>query len=366
MQRHGGNIWLAEQTYGIHKENILDFSANINPLGPSPRALEAVQKSLVNIKHYPEPQAESLRREIARLTSLPEEMIILGNGAAELIYALGKVIKPRRVLVPVPTFSEYAGGFADAELVQVVLHRENNFTIEPKALAGILQPGDLMILCNPNNPTGQLVERCKLHSLLKRAREVGAWFMVDEAFMDFVRPEQSLLPDLPANPSLLVLRSLTKFFAMPGLRLGYLAAAPEIISGLLAALPPWRVNLPAQVAGIASLQDREYIEKTFELMNSQRSFLTAGLAAIPGLKPFPPAANFILVGCSESGYTAAQIQNFLGPRGILIRQCDNFTGLDGNYFRTAVRCQEENSMLLHHLWQIIIKKKNERRKSGGS
>jgi len=349
---------LAEQMYGIKKESILDFSANINPLGPSPRAMEALQESLVNIKHYPEPQAASLRREIARLTGLPEEMIILGNGAAELIYALGRVIKPQRVLVPVPTFSEYAVGFADFERVEVVLRKENDFRLEPGELAQLLQPRDLMILCNPNNPTGCLVERHKLDPLVRGAGEVGAWLMVDEAFMDFVRPQQSLLPHVPANPFLVVLRSLTKFFAIPGLRLGYLAAAPEIIRDLTAVLPPWRVNVPAQVAGLASLQDEEYIERTLQLINLQRLFLTAGLAAIPGLKPLPAAANFILVDCSESGLTAAQIQSCLGPKGILIRQCDNFAGLDGNYFRVAVRCQEENGILLHHLREIIMKRKN--------
>lgn len=346
---------MAERVYGIEKERILDFSANINPLGPSPRAIKALQNSLVNIKHYPEPQAESLRQEIARLTNLPEEMIILGNGAAELIYALGRVMKPRRVLVPVPTFSEYAGGFAEFPLVEVALTRENNFAIEPDWLVELLQPGDLMVLCNPNNPTGQLIERNRLNPLVKRAREVGAWLMMDEAFMDFVLPEQSLLPELAANPSLLILRSLTKFYALPGLRLGYLAAAPEMIEKLSKALPPWRVNMLAQVAGVVSLQDRAYREKTFELINSQRSFLTAGLTAIPGLKPFPPAANFILVDCSGSGYTAGQIQDFLGPKGILIRLCDNFAGLDRGYFRVAVRCQEENAVLLHFLREIITK-----------
>lgn len=351
--QHGGNIWLAERVYGVEKERILDFSANINPLGPSPRAMEALQNTLVNIKHYPEPQAESLRQEIARITSLPEEMVILGNGAAELIYALGRVMKPRRVLVPVPTFSEYAGGFAGFPLVELPLPKENNFVIEPDRLVDLLQPGDLMILCNPNNPTGQLIERDKLNPLVKRAWEVGAWLMMDEAFMDFVRPEQSLLPDLVASPHLLVLRSLTKFYALPGLRLGYLAAASEIIKGLSDALPPWRVNMPAQVAGLVSLRDRSYREKTFELINSQRSFLTVGLAAIPGLKPFSTAANFVLVDCSGTGYTAGQIQDFLGSKGILIRQCDNFAGLGRCYFRVAVRSQEENAILLHFLRQIM-------------
>lgn len=350
---HGGNIWLAARKYGLKPEQIIDFSANINPLGPSPRAMVALGQALGLVRHYPEPQAESLRSAICEKTALEEASIILGNGAAELIYALGKKLQPRRVLIPVPTFSEYACSFKDFEQVQIALCREKNFSPDPKELASLLQPGDLLVLCNPNNPTGQLVTKDQMLYLLKKAAEAGAYLLVDEAFMDFVQPEQTLLPEVPHNSVLFVLRSLTKFFAMPGLRLGYLAGPPEIIKSLYNILPPWRVNLMAQVAGLASIEDSAYIEETISLIKVQKRELIKGLSAIAGLKPLPPAANFILVNCRESGFTAGELAGYLGPRGILIRNCGNFTGLDQYFFRLAVRKEEENQVLLSALRELI-------------
>lgn len=355
MQKHGGNVWLAAQTYGLKEESILDFSANINPLGPSPLALEAIQQSLLQIRHYPEPQAEALRKELALLTGLPEEMLILGNGAAELIYALGRLLKPRRVLLPVPTFSEYADAFRGIEQVLLPLTRHNNFTLAIEVVGQQLKPGDLVILCNPNNPTGQLVAKEQVKILLDLAQTSGASFLLDEAFMDFVSPEQSLLPELPANSHLYILRSLTKFFALPGLRLGYLAASPGTIEALTAVLPPWRVNLMAQAAGVASLRDKQYCANTLAQMNRLRPLLVEGLRSIPGLRPFWPTANFILVDCRESGYTAEELQNYLGPKGILIRRCENYIGLDKYYFRVAIRSEEDNARLLLALRDLLQK-----------
>ncbi|ABO51205.1 L-threonine O-3-phosphate decarboxylase [Desulforamulus reducens MI-1] len=357
MQKHGGNIWLAAETYGLKEEALLDFSANINPLGPSPLALQAMQQALVQIKHYPEPQAETLRKEISLASGLSEEMLILGNGAAELIYALGRIIKPRRVLLPAPTFSEYADAFGEIEQVYIPLDRNNCFTLDIEAVGQQLKPGDLAIVCNPNNPTGQLVSRQHLKSLAARVQAIGADLLVDEAFMDFVSPEQSLLQEIPYNSHLYVLRSLTKFFAIPGLRLGYLATSPDVIETLISVLPPWRVNLMAQAAGVASLRDKQYGARTLEQMNRLRPLLAESLASIPGLRPLSPTANFILVDCRESGYSAKEIQNFLGPKGILIRQCENFVGLDGYFFRVAVRSEEDNERLLQALRELLQKNK---------
>ena len=217
-----------------------------------------------------------------------------------------------------------------------------------------LQPGDVAIVCNPNNPTGQLHARQELLLAAEQAQKRQAWLVVDEAFMDFVQPEQSLLPLTARNQHVVVLRSLTKFFAIPGLRLGYLAATPAVVQRLQQELPPWRVNTLAQVAGSASLADTAYQQATLALLQEQKNYLYEGLAAIPGLQPYPPAANFILVASAASGYTARQLQEQLGPHGILIRQCHNFRGLSPYYFRIAVRTQRENRILLDHLTRIIV------------
>lgn len=350
---HGGNVWQAEQFFGIPVHKLMDFSANINPLGPSPRAIEAVQRALEYIKFYPEPQAETLLKELAKQWSLPQDRLILGNGAAELIYALGRLLTPKRVLLPVPTFSEYAASFAASEQVPILLDRNEDFSLKPEQLYSLLEPEDLLIICNPNNPTGQLVSKDMLLVLVNQAKAKGAWVMLDEAFMDFVYPQQSLLRELSAYPNLIIVRSLTKIYALPGLRLGYLAAAPRIIDELYKNLPPWRVNVLAQVAGLASLQDQIYLSQTLALVNQQRQYLIDGFNAIPGLKALPAAANFILVDCRQAGCTAAAIRDYLAPRGILVRLCDNFQGLDKYFFRVAVRNQEQNHILLTELQQFI-------------
>ena len=355
-KQHGGNVWLAEETYGVQQEQILDFSANINPLGPSPKAITALQRSVDQIRHYPEPQARALRGELAKVTGVPEELLILGNGAAELIYALGRVLKPKRVLLPTPTFSEYAEGFTEVVPVFLPLNPVNDFALLAEAIEPVVQRGDLLIICNPNNPTGQLVDQQQLRALLDKVGQLGANLLIDEAFMDFVEPEQSLLKEIQHHPHLLILRSLTKFFAIPGLRLGYLAASTKVVESLHKVLPPWRVNHLAQVAGVASLQDQTYIQQTLELVDQQRAMLFSALAGIPGLRPLAPAANFILVDCHASGITAREIQNYLGPRGILIRLCANFSGLDEYYFRVAVRSERENSLLIKNLQDIFSKR----------
>ncbi|RYD06646.1 hypothetical protein N752_02955 [Desulforamulus aquiferis] len=225
--------------------------------------------------------------------------------------------------------------------------------VDTRQLAEIVQTGDLVVICNPNNPTGQLVDRNNLIALSERIRDVGASLLIDEAFMDFVVPEQSLLEEVKQNSSLFVLRSLTKIFAIPGLRLGYLVANSNMIKLLTEVLPPWRVNIIAQEAGLASLADQQYLNSTLELISSQKEYLYHGLKSIPGLYPFHPKANFILIDASESGLTGKEIQSLLGPRGILIRQCDNFSGLGPNYFRVAVRTERENKILINNLKGFI-------------
>lgn len=355
MKVHGGNVWLAEQTYGIPTQRLVDFSANINPLGPSPRATLAVLGALEHIKYYPEPQAETLRCELASLWGLSVDRLILGNGAAELIYALGQQLTPRRVLLPVPTFSEYGASFAAREQIPILLDRHQHFTLRPEKLYSLLQPEDLLIICNPNNPTGQLIKKDELRDLLDYTKARGTWVMLDEAFMDFVQPQQSLLEEMSAYPNLIIVRSLTKIFALPGLRLGYLAAAPQIINKLANSLPPWRVNVLAQAAGLASLQDQAYLNQTLALVNQQRQYLGNGLGAIPGLRPLPAAANFILVDCRDTGYTATAIKDYLAPQGILLRLCHDFQGLNEHYFRVAVRTEEENIKLLKNLQRFLSK-----------
>lgn len=342
---HGGDIWQAQQIFGREAGEFIDFSANINPLGPSPQAIRAICESLPLIRHYPEPQSTTLRNKLACINNIGEENLILGNGVAELIYTLGRVLKFRRILMPMPSFSEYTKGFK-GPLKSIPLEESREFVLDIAGFTQQIKANDLVIICNPNNPTGNLMTREDLLTILDYINDSESWFVVDEAFMDFVDSPQTLIGYLRGNPRLIVLRSLTKFYAIPGLRLGYLAAAPEIVNKLYEALPPWRVNSLAQVAAMAGLADYNYHIETRDLIKSQKESLFQSLKNIPGLYPYYPQANFILVRCD---YNVPDLQAYLGKNGILIRNCANFPGLGDNYFRVAVRTEEENRVLIKHL-----------------
>ncbi|MTI82035.1 MAG: threonine-phosphate decarboxylase [Firmicutes bacterium] len=351
---HGGNIWAAARKHSCSPERFIDFSANINPLGPSPFALEAIHKGIDMVQHYPDPEATELKMKLSHYLSVPENNLLLGNGGAEIIYALCRALNPKRLVLPVPTFSEYREALSRVPIEPVFLQAENNFALPVELISKTMQPGDAVFICNPNNPTGFMVSKSELIKLSVRAREVGATLVVDEAFMDFAGHKETVLPHVLENQHAVVVGSLTKFFALPGLRLGYLAADKALIHKVNQQLPPWRVNLLAQMAGEASLEDENYMEETLQIINREREFLYQGLNNITGLKPYPSRTNFILVNCSATGITAEIISNKLADNNILVRVADNFPGLDKYYFRVAVRKRYENELLLKNLRSIQI------------
>lgn len=349
---HGGNIWAAARKYNRPPESFIDFSANINPLGPSPMAIDALRKGISMVRHYPDPDACGLKIKLSRFLNVPVGNLLLGNGGAEIIYALGKSLNPKRLLLPTPTFSEYRLALPEVPVVNIRLSSQDKFALPIQLIEKILQPGDALFICNPNNPTGSIVSRHNLLKLAVRARQVGATIVVDEAFMDFVEESETILPEGLDNPALVVVGSLTKFFALPGLRLGYLAAGESILAKVSKQLPPWRVNTLAQMAGEASLEDWTYIMTTLALINREKDFLFHRLKNLPGLIPYPPHANFILIDCWNSGKTAKEISAKLESKGILIRIADNFEGLNQFYFRVAVRQRNENLQLLQGLREM--------------
>jgi len=225
-----------------------------------------------------------------------------------------------------------------------------------------LKPRDLVFICNPNNPTGGLVERGEILLLVEKALTLDARVVVDEAFMDFTDGRQTVVPFVKDYPNLLVLGSLTKFFALPGLRIGHLAAGSSLLRRLSEVLPPWRLNILASIAGKEALGDHGYIKVTRKLIESEREFLFQGLAGVRGLQPFPSSANFLLVNISNSGLSGFELQEELGARGILIRRCSNFAGLNDFFIRVAVRTRGENLKLLTALKEIL---ENQARDNGG-
>ncbi|MFZ5592264.1 MAG: threonine-phosphate decarboxylase CobD [Bacillota bacterium] len=354
---HGGDLKAAAGKYGRPEKDWLDFSASINPLGPSPAVARAVQEEFWRVMHYPDPYCRELTGQLAAYLGLPPEYLLTGNGAAELIYLLPRALRISRALVVAPTFSLYArsveagGGRVDYFLTEPA----GGFEPVLDKLAARLAGYDALYICNPNNPTGVLLSPDKLQWLAGRAAEAGCFLVVDEAFIDFVPepPESSLLPVLPRQERMIVLYSLTKFFALPGLRLGAVAAAPPLLAQLRRVKDPWSVNALAQVAALAALGDGEHIQASRQAMAHLRRHLTGLLSSLPGLKVWPTTANFVLLQLEQPGLTADVFTDALARRGVLVRNAANFAGLDDKYIRVAVRSEEENAVLCRAMQEVL-------------
>ncbi|WP_406678505.1 threonine-phosphate decarboxylase CobD [Moorella sp. ACPs] len=354
---HGGDWQGAVEKYGWQPEEILDFSANINPLGPPARVLETLQQNLPAIRRYPDPRCRQLKKALADYLQVEPAAVIAANGATELIYLICQTLKPRRVLIPEPTFSEYrrAAVTAGAEVVALELDPASSFALDIDRWREKLAQVDLAFLCNPNNPTGQLLERAVLKEIVELCRRRGVFLVVDESFLDFLPnwPELSLGTMAAAGEGLLTLRSLTKIFALPGLRLGCGVAHPELAARLEARRDPWSVNILAQMAGVAALADGEYLKATRELIRREKEYLYHGLAGLAGFRPYHPEVNFILTDISASGLAVPELAAQLVRERILIRDCSSFPGLGPAYFRVAVLDRGANQKLLRALKRAV-------------
>jgi len=354
---HGGDLWGAAARYGGRPEDYLDFSANINPLGPPAAVYQALSANLTSIAHYPDPRARAITAELAAYYNVPKDCILVGNGASEVIRLLGLLRGVRRALVPVPTFAEYEAAMraAGVGVRYLCLPEENGFAVSGKAITRCCSDIDIIFLCNPNNPTGRLIETDQLHHLVKATRAAGIRLVVDESFLDLVPAGEamSLIPMVRAAAHLLIVRSLTKAFAIPGLRLGCLVASPAVVTELRERRDPWSVNCLAQAAGVAALHDTGYLRRSREIIARERKYLFHRLNGIPGLRPFPPAANYIFVRIIASGWDSTRLTESLGQRGILIRDCFSYPFLGKRYVRLAVRERQDNDRLLEALAGLL-------------
>ena len=357
---HGGNVHRAARARRVDVEKVLDFSANINPLGPSPLATEAIRSNLHMIRHYPDPDCTELREELAQYLQADVASVIVGNGGAEIIQMLAYVLRPQKALILSPTFSEYGRAVACAggTVVRVPLRRDDGYSIDYDMVRANMDGVDMVWVCNPNNPTGTLLPRKAILELADIVARCGAALVVDEAFIDFVADseEYSVRDEVQERRNLVVIGSLTKFFAIPGLRVGYAIAPEDLADRLRRQAPSWNVNFLAQVAAVASLQDTEYMGSTREFIARERSWLVRELeklGAEVGVKVIPPSANFILLDMSESGLSSAKLCRRLSCSNILVRDCSNFPFLSENHVRIAVRSRPENERLLEALREVF-------------
>jgi len=353
---HGGTIFAVARELGIQPEELLDFSASINPLGPPTGVWPAMEAAYRRVGHYPDTGCSELRVALAAKHGLTPAQVTLGNGSTELIHLIPRLERfaGRRALLVAPTFSEYGHGLelAGWRYDHLGLSPADGFSLDLPRLQEALGRGyDLLYLCNPGNPTGRLYGRDEVARLLDICAVAGTFCVLDEAFMDFSEGE-SAVPLLAENERLLILRSMTKFYGFPGIRLGYALGPAEIVAELERLRPPWSVGTLAQAAGIAALADREHGERTVALVAGERQRLQEGLAEIAWLRVYPGAANYLLVAII-AGPTAGELRQELLDQRILIRDCGNFVGLDGSFFRVAVRTREENGRLLQGVRQLL-------------
>ena len=343
---HGGDI------YGLGRP-VLDFSANANFLGLPDGVRRAAEAAVRDCVRYPDPDCRALTAALAGWEGVPPEWILCGNGAADLIFRLALALRPRRALLPAPTFSEYARALeaVGCETVLFPLREENGFRLGEAFLEAVRPGVDLVFLCNPNNPTGCTAPRALLERIAARCGEVGAVLALDECFLPFTAgaAARSLTGALGRFPHLLILKAFTKIFAMPGLRLGYaLCAGESLLRGMRRCGQPWSVSAPAQAAGCAAVRENAYLAETLRLLPPAREALRAGLEALP-LRVFPPEANYIFFRAPGR----EDLREALLRRDLLIRQCGDYPGLSGEYYRVAVRAPEENAVLLAALREVL-------------
>jgi threonine-phosphate decarboxylase len=354
--QHGGTVFAVARQLGVAPEEILDFSASINPLGPAPGVSGAVAAAFSRVVHYPDSGCHELRQALARHHGLEAAQVVVANGSTELIHLLPRLVpaRSRRALLVAPAFSEYAHALdlSGWRYDYLPLRPATGFALDKEQLAATLDQGyDLLFLGNPGNPSGRLYCLAEVEQLLDLCRDKGVFALLDEAFMDFCEEESAKRLAL-ARDNVLVLRSMTKFYGFPGLRLGYALGKAEHIGKVARHLPPWSVGVLAQAAGLAGLADRAHGEETRQLVTGERSWLAAELGRLPGLTIFPGAANYLL-GEMGGELTATMLAEKLLPQRILIRTCGNFAGLGERFFRVAVRSRGENEILVRAMGELL-------------
>jgi len=354
---HGGNLYAAMRQRGGDLSEILDFSANINPLGLSENIRQTLFASVESIIHYPDADGYALKQAISRYYHVAIERVTLGNGAVELMYILCHMLKPKRILVTAPTFSEYesASRACGATIEYFYLQPENNFTIDIEVMVRQLVHIDIVFICNPNNPTGTLLSNLQIEQLLIAAKTQNTYVVIDESFIDFLPNDGAYTCRqlLTQYPNLIILHSLTKFYAIPGLRLGFSLASPELTNLLGSGKDPWNVNTLAQNAGVTALNDRAYQQLSKESIGKITMDLYNRLLNIPGLTPYMPSVNFILINIKDTNRTGEELQHLLAKYNILIRNCSNYPGLSSEYIRIAVKRPEQNIVLIDTLEKVI-------------
>lgn len=370
---HGGNIFQFAHEQRIEPYQVIDFSANINPLGPSQRGLDALHTQLRYISHYPDATNDDVLNAIADTYGMDKQQIVVGNGAAELLYAICRLPGYTGAFVPAPGFSEYKEALEASKIpVRDIFYRSREddngkpyFEVPYLALetfAAELKGQDgriIVFLGNPNNPDGTLLDKTHIRTVASMLKDANSLLVIDESFIDFVGNdplqdnEYSMRSLVNEFDNIIVVHSFTKFYAVPGLRIGAAFTNETLITQLQQYIPSWSVNTLAQAYTKAALNDVDYIKRTKQELNEERAFMYNSLDALEGITVYPPSANFILFQVNQEEITANYINEELKKYNMIVRNCDSYVGLTNHWVRIAIKDHDTNIKLVDKLTDIL-------------
>ena len=370
---HGGNIFQFAHEQRIEPYEVIDFSANINPLGPSQRGLSALEAQLRYISHYPDATNDDVLNTIADTYGMNKNQIVVGNGAAELLYAICRLPGYTGAFVPAPGFSEYKEALEASQIpVRDIYYRPRvddngkpyfevpylaleTFSAELKGQDGRI----IVFLGNPNNPDGTLLDKNHIRTLASMLKDSNSLLVIDESFIDFVGNdtlqdnEYSMRSLVNEFDNIIVVHSFTKFYAIPGLRIGAAFSNPHIINQLNTFIPTWSINTLAQAYTQSALNDVEYVKWTKQVLHEEQHYMYNALDAIAGITVYPPSANFILFHIEQEGVTADSINEALKKHNMIVRNCDSYMGLNSQWVRVAIKDHDNNVRLVDTLTDIL-------------
>lgn len=356
---HGSDLEKIEAIYGIKKEEITSFSANVNPLGISPKLKETLIHQIDAITGYPDREYSSLRKSIASYVGGHMDTILVGNGSTELISLFIQLINPKKAMIIAPTYSEYEreitlnGGICS----YYYLKEKDNFKLDFTDLAhSLLDDVKLLVICNPNNPTSTSIKTSQMEEILTLCKEKGIFCMVDETYVEFTDniDEITSVPLTKTFDNLIILRGISKFFAAPGLRLGYaICGNKELLDEVNKKKNPWTINTLAAIAGEIMFSDEEYIKNTKNLIDSERKRICNLLSTCKNIKVYPPTANFVLVKILKEGLSSDQVFDIAIKEGLMIRDCSTFESLDNSFIRFCFMDPDKNTKLVDLLLELL-------------
>jgi len=346
---HGGDIYTKRDIEG---DRLIDFSANINPLKMPKAVKEAIINNIDEYINYPDPLCRELREAISEFENVDKNYITCGNGAADIIFRIVLALKPKSALLLAPTFAEYeeALKLSECKINYYDLEEKNNFSIGKDILDRITKDIDVMFLCNPNNPTGISINYKVMLKIANKCKANKVTLIVDECFVDFIEDEEnvSIAKYIKEYKNIIILKAFTKMYAMAGIRLGYMLCSNEEVNNkMLKVSQPWSVSTVASKAGVAALKEKEFVLKTKKYIKENREYLIEELTSL-GFKVFKSKTNFILFKSENT-----EIKGNLEKKGILIRSCSNYRNLGEEYFRIAVKSEEDNKLFIKTLKDIM-------------